>query len=151
MCRGAAIPRGMIGCSTSERRPREGLPSMMNLAPLYCVLGPEDTYVWTAVSSPRVTPATAVGACGAGRPQGMVLMSEIVGPPPLQPGPPPSPPAAARKAWYRRPALIIPPPLVVTAPVAAAGVLAPGPTASTATGAGNARLPRRPVTASAPP
>ena len=86
------------------------------------------------MSSPWVTPATAVGACGAGRPQGMVLVSQIAGPPPLQPGPPPSPPAAARKAWYRRPALIIPLALVVTAAVAAAVFLALRPSTITASG-----------------
>src|SRR5260370_41425539 len=100
------------------------------------------------MSSPRVTPATAVGACGAGRPQGMVLMSQIVGPP-LQPGPPPSPPAAARKAWYRRPTLIIPLALVVTAAVAAAVFLALRPSTITASGTVIDRLTGQPVISAA--
>jgi hypothetical protein len=76
----------------------------------------------------------------------MVVMSQILGPPPLQPGPPPSPPAAARRPWYRRPALVIPLALlVVTAAVAAALFLALRPTTITARGTVVDRLTGQPV------
>jgi Carboxypeptidase regulatory-like domain len=72
-------------------------------------------------------------------------MSQIVGPPPLQPGPSPTPPAAARRPWYRRPALVIPVALAVAAAVAAALFLALRPTTITATGTVIDRLTGQPV------
>jgi hypothetical protein len=65
--------------------------------------------------------------------RGMVVMSQITGPP-RQPGAPPSPSIAARRAWWRRPALILPLALVVTAAVAAALFLALRPSTITASG-----------------
>ena len=74
-------------------------------------------------------------------------MSQIAGPPPLQPGPLPSPPAGTHRAWYRRPALIIPLALLVTAAVAAALFLALRPTTITASGTVTDGLTGQPVAA----
>ncbi len=74
-------------------------------------------------------------------------MSQITGPPPLQPGPPPVPPAAAHRAWYRRPVLVVPLVLVVAAAVAAALFLVLQPSTITARGTVIDRLTGQPVAA----
>lgn len=122
-------------------------PFTAGLLSLYYALWPNTRLCWTAVSSLRVTSPPAVGTCGNGRRQGMVVMSQITGPPPLQPGPPPTPPAAAHRAWYKRPSLIIPLALVLAAAVAAALFLALRPTTITASGTVIDRLTGQPVAA----
>ncbi len=74
-------------------------------------------------------------------------MSQITGPPPLQPGPPPAPPAAAHRAWYRRPVLVVPLVLVVAASVAAALFLTLRPSTITARGTVIDSLTGQPLTA----
>jgi carboxypeptidase family protein len=71
--------------------------------------------------------------CGLAVVPGMVVMSQIAGPP-RQPVPSPSMPITAHRAWFTRPALIIPLALVVTAAVAAALFLALRPGTITASG-----------------
>jgi hypothetical protein len=71
--------------------------------------------------------------CGPAVVPGMVVMSQITGPP-RQPGPQLSPSIAVRRAWWRRSVLILPLALVVTAAGAAALFLALRPATITASG-----------------
>src|SRR5258708_27735253 len=84
---------------------------------------------WHARSSQGRTAIAQSAARLASR--GMVVMSQIAGPP-HQPVPSPSVPSAAHRAWWRHPVLIIPLAVVVTAAVAAAVFLALRPTTITA-------------------